>query len=172
MRGNHANVARLTAAGVCSSVTGLGVAAAAAPSWTTVRSVKVGPYENEPLTVTALSKTDAWAFGAYYKHPPGWGGSTWLAAHWDGRRWSRATLPAARCGLAGISGSSAGSARNSWLLGFGDGWSDAQTCLLHYHSRTWSQAPLTGLEVDLSMGWSGVAAAPGNRAWLAGAPGT
>ena len=159
---------RLTAAGVFLSVTGLGVAAAAAPGWTTVRSVNAGPNENELLTVTALSKTNAWAFGAYYKHPD-WGGTTWLAAHWDGQRWSQATLPTARCGLAGISDSSAGSARNIWLLGYGNGWSDDLPCLLHYHSGTWSQAPLIGLEVDLPMSWADIAAAPGNRAWLAGA---
>jgi len=157
---------RLTVAGVFLSLTGLGVAAAAAPSWTTVRSVNVGPYENEFKTVTALSKTNAWAFGAYYKSDQGQ--STWLAAHWNGRRWSRATLPAAGCHLDGISDSSAGSARNMWLLGYGNGYSDDQTCLLHYHSGSWSQAPLTGLEVDLSLSWAAVAAAPGNRAWLAG----
>lgn len=158
---------RLAAAGVFLSVTGLGVAAAAAPSWTTVRSANIGPYENELKTVTALSKTNAWAFGAYHKTSD-LGQSTWLAEHWNGRRWSRAALPAAGCHLDGISDSSAVSAQNVWLLGYGNGYTDVQTCLLHYHAGRWSQAPLTGLEIDVSLSWGAIAAAPGNRAWLAG----
>ncbi len=85
---------------------------AQAPGWRIVRVNNYGDHDS--LTaVTAVSQQDAWAGGLANR-----AGSHAFLQHWDGRAWSRVSLPAAvrKISYGQVSGLAASSASNVWAF--------------------------------------------------------
>jgi Phosphoesterase family len=126
------------------SAQGAGKSAAAASlsgaGWTVVPSYSFGSRDNILAGVSAASKSDAWAVGAYY--PSSSNVLATLAEHFDGTRWT--AFPLANLGvqqnvLQAVSMPSPGSA---WAVGFYEsGKFQQRTLVEHFDGRIWSVVP-------------------------------
>lgn len=113
-----------------------------------------GSGTNTLRSLAGTSSTDVWAVGGRGS------GNSPLIEHWDGTDWQLADVPSGTVGeLAGVS---ALAANKAWAVGR----NDAQTIILHWNGRAWSQlkaapggtqAALNGVDAD----------APGD-AWTVG----
>jgi hypothetical protein len=74
--------------------------------------------ESSLQSVSCVSSSDCWAVGSFSFRP---GGSRSEALHWNGRRWSRVSVPEAAVGgglLYGLRGVSCVSAADCWAVGY------------------------------------------------------
>lgn len=108
----HAKSSKRTARAARKARTARAARSAQPPGW---RIVGVNNYgDHDSLTaVTAVSQQDAWAGGLANR-----GGSHAFLQHWDGRAWSRVSLPAAvrKISYGQVSGLAASSASNVWAF--------------------------------------------------------
>src|SRR5215472_3903491 len=108
--------------------------------------------------VSASGMRNAWAVGA--EHETSLNVGVPLILHWNGSRWSKATVK----GLTGpgdLFSVTAPSRRDAWVLGT----DAAGTVLLHWNGANWRRIPFPGEAVDQV---TSVAAAASGQAWLAG----
>lgn len=108
----HAKSSKRTARAARKARTARAARSAQPPGW---RIVGVNNYgDHDSLTaVTAVSQQDAWAGGLANR-----AGSHAFLQHWDGRAWSRVSLPAAvrKISYGQVSGLAASSASNVWAF--------------------------------------------------------
>jgi hypothetical protein len=108
--------------------------------WQVVPSYSIGSADNILAAVSAASRTDAWAVGAYY--PSAGGPLATLGEHWDGTRWTTYPLPnvgAQQNTLLGVVMPTSGTA---WAVGYYEsGKFQQQTLIEHYDGSTWSVVP-------------------------------
>jgi hypothetical protein len=108
----HAKSSKRTARAARKARTAPAARSAQPPGW---RIVGVNNYgDHDSLTaVTAVSQQDAWAGGLANR-----AGSHAFLQHWDGRTWSRVSLPAAvsKISYGQVSGLAASSASNVWAF--------------------------------------------------------
>lgn len=144
-----------------------GVASLGGSGWSVVPSYSFGSRDNILAGVSAASRSDAWAVGAY--NPPRSGVLATLAEHFDGTRWTAFPLPnvgAEENVLLGVSMPSAGPA---WAVGyFVNGRFQQQTLVQHFNGTVWSvvPSPSPGALQNILFG---VAAISDSDVWAVGA---
>jgi hypothetical protein len=119
------------------------------------------------FAVAADGSNDAWAVGSYESHAGGYGGGGEhaLVLHWNGKRWSRASLPPSRerTFLHGVVTQAGG----AWAVGDrGLPPNHHRTLIEHWDGSSWTAAP-SPHGFDLSA----VSAPPHGTAWTVGAIG-
>jgi hypothetical protein len=121
-------------------------------------------------SVTANSISEAWAAGACGTKN---GTLGVFLLHWNGERWSRATVPSLE-GDTELYGISASSSRNVWAAGsqivFNTSTGNvSHTLILHWNGSSWRRAP----SPDPGNGnyLLGVSASSGSNAWAVGSGG-
>ncbi len=123
-------------------------------------------YQGTALTgVSATSRSNAWAVGAFVAEAAGAGGG--FALHWDGRSWKRVSSAPAREGTPVAV--AATSARYAWLIGCPcmGGPGGAVTGLWNGHA--WKTEPTPVAKAGVFGGSGDAIAAAGHLAWAAGA---
>lgn len=90
-------------------------------------------FHGELRDVDALSATNAWAVGIYFRRP----GT--LIMHWDGRAWRRVATPADLSGsLVSIAGHSPD---DLWAVGTWDNTPlHSKPLIMHWNGKRWQQA--------------------------------
>jgi hypothetical protein len=137
-------------------------AQAATPGWRQVFSHHYGTKASGSLLgpVVALGANDAWAFGGTSASNVNESDASPIAAHWNGRAWSAATLPA---GVStAIAAVSAPAANDIWAV-TGEGGQ-----ILHYDGHAWRVAkhvPGTFAE------FTGITALSASNVWVFGGGG-
>jgi hypothetical protein len=118
------------------------------------------------FAVSADSKNDAWAAGSWGSEAGGYGGGGdhALILHWDGRRWSRATLPVIRerSTLLGV----ASRAGQAWAVGDRGEQPRQRPLIEHWNGTRWTivQSP-SGFDL------AGVSLPAHGKPWAVGASG-
>ena len=126
------------------------------PSWV----IRPGADKRLGISSVAFSPADLWVFSLGID-----GRKDHYAAHYNGRTWTKVTLP-------GIPGEvSAVSASDIWALAVsagcvGCGWASSE--VMHYNGRTWSLVKLPALPVaaGTSVSYGSLTAAGPSAAWL------
>jgi hypothetical protein len=126
------------------------------PSWV----IRPGADKRIGISPVAFSPADLWVFSLGID-----GRKDHYAAHYNGRTWTKVTLP-------GIPGEvSAVSASDIWALAVsagcaGCGWASSE--VMHYNGRTWSLVKLPALPVaaGTSVSYGSLTAAGPGAAWL------
>lgn len=93
------------------------------------------------LSVTALSRTNAWAVGV--------SGKTAAILHWNGNNWRSETLPSFAAASSSLNMVRAVNAQDIWAVGR----ADLQPLILHWNGNVWSQvdaAPVTAFSSQFS----------------------
>jgi hypothetical protein len=120
--------------------------------------------------VAAVSPTDAWAVGYYYK-PPTLSSNGAMLLHWNGTKW--ANVAPANLGNAGLESVSAVSATDIWAVGgYTTSSGQHQLLMLHYNGTKWSQvaAPASASGSGAAPSYlNQVKAISATDAWAAGA---
>jgi hypothetical protein len=118
---------------------------------------------SELTSVTATSRSDAWAVGSLYT------GSVHrtLALHWNGKGWKRVTSPNASVYdnfLYGVAGTSSS---NAWAVGSASDGSVFETLILHWNGTGWKRQPSSNVG-DLGNYLYGVDSFSATNAWAVG----
>jgi hypothetical protein len=131
-------------------------------SWTRVHTPNgiARPRFTEINAVTALAKDDVWAVGWGFTRGDSFAS---FALHWDGRRWTRMSLPAP-VGQTVYQSLSAASPNDIWAVGHYDN-QGSQAITAHWDGSNWSQVDFPGLP---SSALDGVAAASSDDVWAVG----
>ena len=135
-------------------------------AWSAVTSPNPGSTTNGLAGVSALSPSDAWAFGGYFSDSTNSGDT--MIAHWNGTAWSTVTTPNPGYGDEAY-GMSADSASDAWAVGsyLTHTTGAAQTLILHWNGTAWSTVtspnPSSG-----SNALYGVSAESASDAWAVG----
>jgi hypothetical protein len=112
--------------------------------------------------VAAISGSDAWAVGDSTS------GSTFypLTMRWTGTAWARVASPKLADG--GLSAVAIASAKSAWAVGTVNSLTtgEPQSLILHWNGTAWTQVASPNPSSDVSL--SGVATAPGGKAWAVG----
>ncbi len=120
--------------------------------------------------VVDLGPTDAWAVGTSYRDVDGRGPVYPLVEHWDGVRWTLASLPSLPSHVS-LSKVSAAAPNDVWAVGWGQESDDTETqVVLHFDGTTWSD--VSPPAPTLEQGSFGAVAATEAGAWMVGSDGT
>jgi hypothetical protein len=132
-------------------------------TWTRVPVPSLPGSEGSGLSSVAdISPADAWAVGTIESNT----GSTALALHWNGKKWSKVPIPVVSRNesLGSVSGLSATSA---WAVGYYYSGSAATPLVVHWNGKAWSR-----ISAPVSAGASsylyGVKALSPHDAWAVG----
>jgi hypothetical protein len=132
--------------------------------WSTVASTN--PFPSDQLrAVSAVSATDAWAVG---NATPGETATSqqMLIEHWNGRKWSTTPTPDVSTDTYVLSGVSAISATDAWVIGSWDAYGvNARALILHWNGRKWSKVASPN---PVGRALLGVSAASVGDAWAVG----
>jgi hypothetical protein len=130
-------------------------------TWSIQTSPDQGNSYNKLTSVTAISDTNVWAFGYA-------GNSTGpernLALHWNGVKWSLATVPMKGTGDNELIGSDATAAKDVWAVGDAYYNSEQHTLALHKTSTGWHTVSMPNLTGGYEI-VRGVAAVTATNAW-------
>ena len=135
-------------------------------SWSAARVPDPGISYNWLNSVTAVSRTNAWAVGVHYLNN-GYTPVT-LTLRWNGRRWSRVASPDPGRYQNVLTGVSAVSASNAWAVGYGGDPASSGWVILafHWNGRYWTSsipATVASQPADIS-----ISADSTHDAWLVG----
>ena len=141
-------------------------ALAAAPAWKLVPAPSPGRgvFNAFLSSVTQISNKDAWAVGTDNGHP--------LIEHWNGTRWSVATLPKVPGASASLAGVSAHGPADVWAVGqtLNSDGVDGRTLALHWNGQRWAVAPTPNFSVTpgSASGLASVVTISATDAWAVG----
>ena len=102
-------------------------------SWSIVKSLNAGSYENELSGVAVVAANDVWAVGAYRDSEATF---QTLIEHWNGSSWSIVPSPSPSSSGNYLSGVTAVSASNIWAVGY-----QGTTLIEHWNGSNWSVVP-------------------------------
>lgn len=142
-----------------------------APGWRVVEAVPLAP-TSILKSVVAIDATHAWAVGGE-RYSPEQSDSSGVPVieRWDGRTWSRETLPD-QLPPGFLDMVAADSPTNVWALGArGTSQGDNIHWLLHYDGTAWRQVPFP-IPQSSSLTTIGGLAVVGGRTWLVGNQGS
>jgi hypothetical protein len=115
----------------------------------------------QPGLVTASSASDAWLFGLFPK------GRYDGALHWNGKKWTRQSVPTWLIHANGSGDTAVDPADfspgNLWLFSLGRYFDEKTAYAAHYHDGRWAKSKLPGIP-------DGVAAISANDIWVIGQP--
>ena len=138
-------------------------AMACSGSWAVVSTPNQGSGNNELLSVTSITATDAWAVG--YN---GVGTQGNLAEHWNGTTWSAAAAPNQGAGNNELNSVAAISSSDIWAVGEYQGSTNWQTLAEHWNGSAWSIVASPNTSSTLNNILYGVAVAASNDVWAVG----
>ena len=134
--------------------------------WQVEPSFSFGSQDNILAGVSAASKTDAWAVGAYV--PSGTVLNT-LAHHFDGTRWTAFPLPNVGTEENVLLAASMPAPGKAWAVGyFVNGKFQQQTLIEHFDGNVWSVVPSPSRGAQQNILY-GVAAISDSDVWAVGA---
>lgn len=107
--------------------------------WSIVPSPNVKSSNDILMGVTAISATNVWAVGNYYKSDPRTART--LIEHWDGARWSVISSPNPGNGFNVLNGVAAVSASSIWAAGEDQNNNSNQTLIEHWDGTSWNGVP-------------------------------
>ncbi len=133
--------------------------------WSTVASPSPGP-STQLTGVSAVSATDAWAVGNTNSGPVNTTPDPALILHWNGKKWSKVSIPEPSTAYYFLRGVSAISATDAWAVGSWDAVGvDSRALILHWNGRKWSKVPSPN---PVGRGFEGVSTASAADAWAVG----
>jgi hypothetical protein len=136
--------------------------------WTVEPSYSFGRMDNDLASVSAASKSDAWAVGAYYP-PSSHNVLSTLAEHFDGTRWTAYPLPNVGVEENVLLGVSMPLTEKAWAVGFYvNGSFQQQTLVEHFDGKVWSVVPSPSPGNQQNILYS-VAAISDSNVWAVGA---
>jgi len=106
--------------------------------WKMVKSPKVGNNYGKLFGVSAVSASNAWTVGFFYKN----GYFRTLAEHWNGTAWGVQTTP--NIGTQDqeqLEAVAAISRKNVWAVGYDSAFSSASTVIVHWNGSHWKLVP-------------------------------
>jgi hypothetical protein len=121
-----------------------GAAAAAATPWIRVPSPNRGDQSSYLSALAAISPSDVWTVGAWYR-PISTPGT--LTEHWNGSAWSIVPSPNVTQGYNELYGIAAGSSTDVWAVGYHNiaAYGSEKTMALHWNGSRWSVVPTRNL---------------------------
>lgn len=129
------------------------------------------PNFNELYGVGAVSASDAWAVGAYYRS--NFGTSYTLIQHWDGSGWTDVHSPNPSPtpnfgGVNALRSVAAISANDVWAVGSGGGRNYSLALIEHWDGSQWSIVPGPAPDPQRAYNLYGVTALSANDIWAVG----
>ncbi len=141
-----------------------GVAEAA--SWSVVPSPNPGVSGNVLNSVAVVASTNVWAVGDI---TVGNGASQTLTEHWNGMTWSVVPSPSPSAFSNVLSGVTAVSANDIWVVGsFANAHDIPQTLTEHWNGTTWSVVPSPNAGTSTTNVLNAVQADSANDVWAVG----
>jgi hypothetical protein len=141
---------------------------AASGPWTVIPSPSPSTQANYLDAVVALSTTNAWAVGAWYRvsttSTPGT-----LTERWNGTRWRAVPSPNATDGYNELFGVDALSGRSVWAVGYSNiaNYGSERSLILRWNGTAWQIVPSPNLGTNANILYDVDVLAPGN-AWAVG----
>jgi hypothetical protein len=154
----------VTALAVAGALGAAGPAPAHASARATPAATTSSPVTNALLYgVAATSADNAWAVGLVDDDT----GQSALLLHWNGRTWSRASIPTAAFGS--LQAVTAVSAADAWALGYALTGTHMGVFILHWNGKTWGK--VTNATVSNASFVTGAVAADAHDVWVSASNG-
>jgi hypothetical protein len=166
MRSRFVGITTLSTALLLALVGPAGAAVDASP-WTVIPSPSPSTQANYLAGVEAISATDAWAVGAWYRNTYSTPGT--LTEHWDGTSWKVIKSPNSTQGYNEMRDVSAVSSTDVWAVGYHNqsSYASEKTMAMHWNGSAWSIVPTANIGRNANELF-GVAAVSANDVWAVG----